>query len=233
MGFFDSIPELPPREPVREPNLGWLPSDAVIAGAMPGGLLLLRTEDVAVSIGGIYAYPNGFEFYVHVRMRGSYKDDAQVWGDPFGFGRHGPSTGAGLRFGVLFADGRRGAMGQDHLTVVAHREGVVVTRHGGGSGTPWRWDAKLWVHPLPPDGPVRLVADWPALGVAETHVELDGTAIRAAAARAVVLWPEPKISHGLPSWGSSSIVAHKVFDVDEEPESEAEPDDPTPPMTMT
>jgi hypothetical protein len=46
------------------------------------------------------------------------------------------------------------------------------------------------VHPLPPDGPVTFVASWLLYGVAETRVELDGSAIREAARRAVILWPE-------------------------------------------
>lgn len=37
---------------------------------------------------------------------------------------------------------------------------------------------------------VTLVASWLAYGVAETQAELDGTAIRAAAERAVMLWPD-------------------------------------------
>ena len=39
----------------------------------------------------------------------------------------------------------------------------------------------MWVHPLPPDGPVTFVVSWLEQGVAETAVELDGAAIREAA----------------------------------------------------
>ena len=42
---------------------------------------------------------------------------------------------------------------------------------------------------LPPDGPLRLVVRCDQLGLAETVTELDGTAIRAAAADVVPLWP--------------------------------------------
>jgi len=34
-------------------------------------LLLARTGQAAVAIGGICVYPNGFEFAAHVRMRGN------------------------------------------------------------------------------------------------------------------------------------------------------------------
>jgi hypothetical protein len=46
------------------------------------------------------------------------------------------------------------------------------------------------VHPPPPDGPVTFVASWPRLGVTEVRTESDGAVIRAAAGRAVILWPE-------------------------------------------
>jgi len=43
--------------------------DAMIPGWSPAGLLLIRTDDVAVAVGGVRGYPNGFEFTVHVRLR--------------------------------------------------------------------------------------------------------------------------------------------------------------------
>jgi len=48
-----------------------------------------------------------------------------------------------------------------------------------------------WTWPLPPDGPLELVCEWPAGGIPVTAIELDGTAIRAAGLRATPLPPVP------------------------------------------
>jgi hypothetical protein len=46
-------------------------------------------------------------------------------------------------------------------------------------------DAHLWMHPLPPDGPVDLVCEWPTFGIPESLCVLDGGELRAAARRAL------------------------------------------------
>jgi hypothetical protein len=72
-----------------------------------------------------------------------------------------------------------------------------VLNQQGGGGSAYAWDQNFWIHPLPPDGPVTLVASWLEHGVTEKRADLDGTAIRAAAARAVSLWPdEPETETG-------------------------------------
>jgi hypothetical protein len=66
---------------------------------------------------------------------------------------------------------------------------------GGGGGDEHNWRSSFWVYPLPPEGPVTLVVSW-----------LDGTAIRAAARQAVVLWPdEPDLESG-EAWQTSTIT---------------------------
>ena len=69
MSFFDSIPQPPPPEPVRHRRPAWMRSDAVIPGLVPWEAMLARTGQVAVAVGGLHAYPNGFEFTVHARLR--------------------------------------------------------------------------------------------------------------------------------------------------------------------
>lgn len=226
MSFFDSIPQPPPpAEPARRPRPAWRQPDAVIPGSVPGEVVVARTGQVAVAIGSVRAYPNGFEFTAHVRMRGQDENEPS-WHDPFD--RHGQRgrqpPGDVLRLGVLYADGRRGAVNSGHWPPdEAADPGRLFLQHGSSGGTAGRWDGEFWVHPLPPQGPVTFVASWPDYGVAETRVELDGTAIRAAAARAVVLWPEePEIDLGGGAWSSRTITSHEL----EESGSEAGPDRP-------
>jgi len=62
-----------------------------------------------VALGSFRAYPNGFEFTVHVRTR--EEDDFGLGADPFELhGRPGPRSVADqLRLGLEYADGPRGA----------------------------------------------------------------------------------------------------------------------------
>lgn len=213
MSFFDSIPQPPPPpEPVRRPRPAWTQSDEVIPGSVPGELMLIRTGQVAVAIGSVRAYPNGFEFTAHVRVH-IRDEDEPGWHDPFDrHGRRGrqPPDDV-LRLGVLYADGRRGATTGGHWWPDEDADPEhLVLQHGGSGGNARRWDGDFWVYPLPPDGPVTFVATWPEYGVAETQAELDGAAIRAAAGRAVILWPEePEIEPGSgSSWRSGRITGY-------------------------
>jgi hypothetical protein len=73
--------------------------------------MLIRTEQVAVAVGSVRAYSNGFEFTLHTRLR---RED-ETWpgrADPLEW--HGHRRGAQvpedvLRLGVMYADGRRAA----------------------------------------------------------------------------------------------------------------------------
>src|SRR5215471_16745577 len=190
MSFFESISQPPPPEPVRRWRPVWMRSDAVIPGLVPAELVLVRTEQVAVAVGGVHAYPNGFEFTVHARLR--REDEPGPVGGSL-FDRHGrgvPAASEGLRLGVMFADGRRAAAPGGHLRLDDAGAGRLVLFENGGGGSGRTWDGNFWVHPLPPDGPVTFVVSWVEQGVAETGVELDGAAIREAARRAVILWPD-------------------------------------------
>jgi hypothetical protein len=198
MSFFDSLPQPPPPpEPVRRPRPAWMQPDAVIPGSVPGEVILIRTEQVAVAVGSIRAYPNGLEFAVHVRLRGSAEDDTEwPWRDLFDRhvrGGRQPADDA-LRLGVLYADGRRAATKGDRQRPDEDADpDRLVLRQLGGGGSARRWDGDFWLYPLPPQGPVTFVASWLRHGVAETRAELDGAAIREAAGRAVILWPEEPV----------------------------------------
>jgi hypothetical protein len=191
MSFFDSIPQPPPEPRQRLRRPAWERPGTVIPGSVPAELILARTDEVAVAVGSVRAYPNGFEFTVHVRARRA--DDAVGDFDPFerlGYGRERRAPHDALRLGVLYADGRRTATTAGHPLKRDDNAENLILRHGGGGGDDRSWDSDFWVYPLPPAGPVTLVASWLEHGIAETRAELDGAAIREAAGHAVALWPD-------------------------------------------
>lgn len=60
---------------------------------------------------------------------------------------------------------------------------------GGGGGGGRTYDVGYFLSPLPPAGDLIVVCSWPVFGIEETRCVLDGSAIAAAGAAAVELWP--------------------------------------------
>jgi hypothetical protein len=180
------------------------PPENELPVALPQNVLLARTPDVAAALLRLQVYSTGVSFDLVVRARPSVTElvrrlDEVVW-------MHGPQRNR-FMVGVELSDGRRAS----NLPSVGHAEDVLFAHRGsaGGEGSACQtW----WLHPLPPEGPLRLVVRCDDLGISETAVELDGTAIRRASERVVVLWPweaprsepeeQPAPSPGLPldSW---------------------------------
>jgi hypothetical protein len=46
----------------------------------------------------------------------------------------------------------------------------------------------LWLWPLPPADTFQLVAEWPAAGLTETFIEIEGAAISEIAGHALGYW---------------------------------------------
>jgi hypothetical protein len=223
VSFFESIPQPPPSEPVWRRRPEWMRSEAVIPASVPAEVVLIRSEQVAVAIGSVRAYPNGFEFTVHIRLRAEAEPGSPGHFDPFE--RHQPRQGAQgnddqLRLGILYADGRRAATtGVHHRPADDEEDAHLVLQQGGGGGSRYSQDWDFWVHPLPPDGPVILVASWAKHGIGESRAELDGAAIRGAAGRVMTLWPEePEFKSG-GTWRSQQIRSVKPDDTGRGPKS--------------
>ncbi len=64
-----------------------------------------------------------------------------------------------------------------------------------------------WLHPLPPEGSLRLVVRCDDLGIPETTVDLDGAAIRAAGRNAQELWPRTPPQ---PELAASELKIHEL-----------------------
>ena len=198
MSFFEP-PEPPPAPPAvaeidyRPPAWVGPPAD-VLPGVVPVELLIARTDEAAIAVRGIYAYPTGFGFTLSVRLRrrvaGQQLDpnlfDVAFEGDRL--------ADAFLRFGVQFADGAKATnlpRYDLHGSDAAEPTPPVLTTHGGGGGGT-AWDMEQWAWPLPPAGPLTFVCEWPARRIGESRVGLDADLVRQAAERATHLWPDDR-----------------------------------------
>jgi hypothetical protein len=193
-------------------------SDAVIPGSVPAEVVLIRTDQIAVAVGSVRAYPNGFEFAVHTRRRSDDETTGPGAADPFGWHSRRRTTAPEnvLRLGVMYADGRRVATTSEHLP--GDDPERLVLQQGGGGGSSLTWDADFWVYPLPPEGPVTLVVSWLEHGITEARAELDGGAVREAAQHAVILWPDEPASDFQTSWRTSTLTASTPDQQDASPD---------------
>lgn len=160
-------------------------------------LVVGRTPDVAVALVQWHAYSTGVAFTLAVRLRveppGPRRDRVfdMLQVGPWEEGR----TGERLMLGFEFADGVRVSnlsSPRPWTDPVADPAAPMLrSRRGGGGGR--EYDLGFWLSPVPPAGPLLAVCSWSAMGVPETQVALDATALREAAGRVEQLWPyEPE-----------------------------------------
>jgi hypothetical protein len=189
VSFFEPPPPPPDAEDHQQPE--WMgPPENALPSSFPLALTLARTQKVGIAAQGGLAYPNGFAFRMVVVRREPIEPHA---GDPF----HRLHRGGGefvdeaLRFGVQFSDGGKATLFDAHRWFgVAEGPTGPVLMQRGGSGGGRTWDFGFWVWPLPPEGPLAFVVEWPSEEIELTRVEIDASVVRAAAAQAETLWPE-------------------------------------------
>jgi hypothetical protein len=179
VSFFEPLPPSPPdvRRP-RRPRWAAPPVNELPSG-VPAEVLLARSDEAAVALGGIRVFSTGFELSLWVVARGGVARDA------FGPGRHGAGQ-RGVRFGLRCADGTRAEA--ERSGPHDGQERTLVSRGGGGDASSWHFT--YWAWPLPPPGQIELFCCWEPAGIPETRSVLDAAPILEAAARVVSLWPE-------------------------------------------
>jgi hypothetical protein len=192
MSFFEP-PSPPPVPPPGPPPPAWAgPPSNVLPASFPLDLVLARTDELALFVHSGRAFGNGFEFALALHSRKPpirRTDPVLGWhvvpGEPL------PDDV--VRFGIAFADGRKATVfdrrpwwGDPDQLVPPE---IVLSQRGGGGGGA-SWDFRFWAWPLPPEGPLTFVAEWPSEDIALTRVKVDSALVRDAAARAEELWPE-------------------------------------------
>lgn len=151
-------------------------------------LLLVDTDELAIAISRLAAYPTGFSFEVLVLT--SPRPGGPERLDPLMFGHFGPRPRPDmLRIGVQFADGAKATNMSSFRPGDEPPTGPVLNSHGSsGGGGRFRTDA--WVWPLPPPGPLAFVCEWPAINLPLTRREIEAELILEAAQKARVIFSE-------------------------------------------
>jgi hypothetical protein len=203
-GFFDSLAFTPARPTsARAPSWPtWRRPEVVLPGVAVGERVLARTNRAAVELGCIWGYPNGFEVEINVRLRriepGVQMPDqhlltlchrARLRGEAPP--KHIPDDF--LRFGVLYADGRAASNMDPRAlppTDVEPDTPILVPVLISGGGPLRRLDMRYWICPLPPQGQLTFVCEWPIHEISETRTEIDAQPILDAADRSIKLWSE-------------------------------------------
>ncbi len=187
MSFFEQQAGEEPATPTRLP--AWIrPPADVVPVVVPLGLMLARSEDAAIAVPAVQAYPTGLGLVLVARVRqrpGGHRSPqySQLTYDP--------TSDEFVRLGVQFSDGRKATNLRRPRPPGAGEppSGPLLTPLGG-SGREGAWDASYWLWPLPPPGRLLIVAEWPAHQLSETSAEVDADPILEAAALAMTLWPE-------------------------------------------
>jgi hypothetical protein len=188
MGFFDDIAREPddgvmrPARPARAARMPPIGEELPTPVAMR--LMLVRTEQVAVAVIGVWAYTTGFELVVSVALKDEIPgesvasfmaaaDEEPLDDDEF------------CRLGIAFSTGEK-AVNTEPETSSRTSGPIMKVRSGGGSLLSREW--RYWISPLPPPGPLAFVIEWPYFGVSESRTEIDAQPILDAASQSIVLW---------------------------------------------
>jgi hypothetical protein len=180
----------------------------VVGRTVALNLVLGQSDKGVIWIPSVTAYPDVFEFQVEIR----YQLDADGFPDLFGVHhsrRRGRSADGELdpevlRLGIQLSDGRKattrypGFPFPDPSGRDIPPAGPILGGGGGGGGGDAGWNYRYWVWPLPPEGPLAFVCEWPIADIPETRSEIDSALLRDAAADAIIVWPEneSEASHG-------------------------------------
>ncbi|WP_158865827.1 hypothetical protein [Leifsonia sp. AG29] len=191
MNFFPPDPPEDETENADQPPTPWRkPSDDEVPAIYPTGETIALTDTVALVLSFARVYSNGVEFVIDRRIRRGGASRADWRQMQARIHNHFGPDPERLRFGVVLGDGQQ--LIADHPGMLGESpEASSLTYSGGGGGGSddiWRFEDDLWLWPLPPEGPLEFVVQWPAFGVPESRVVLDSAPLRECASSARPVW---------------------------------------------
>ncbi len=150
---------------------------------VPVSLVLARSEEVAVLVTKVVVYPAGFSFdVICVHRSPEPLPPVQSWS----MARRGPVDPTVLRFGLRFADGSK-VTNLELGSRPSPGQGPIL-RPTGGTGVDRTYTLGYWCQPLPPEGRMAFVCEWPRCGLPLTETYLEGGLLRTASRRATPIW---------------------------------------------
>ncbi|NAZ81880.1 hypothetical protein GTR02_08615 [Kineococcus sp. R8] len=174
------------------------PPPDLIPGVADLSIELGRSPDTVVLVEGARAYPQGVELRLVVRFRETHRRAGRDLIERLNL-HHGRGSldlllpAGGLRWGVQFSDGQKVTSMDESPWAAGVPDGVspadwlvdhpVMDSLTRPSNSMDAWTRDIWLWPLPPPGPLRLVCSWPDRGIEETAVEVDAAVLRDAAER--------------------------------------------------
>jgi len=182
----------------------------VVGRTVALNLVLGQSDKAVVWIPSVTAYPDVFEFQVEIR----HQFDADGFFDLFGgcHSRRRSRSADGeldpevLRLGIQLSDGGKATTLYPGFPFPVPSgcdsppAGPILGGGGGGGGGDAGWNYRYWVWPLPPEGPLAFVCEWPIADIPETRSEIDSAHIRDAAADAVSLWSDTETRFESGGW---------------------------------
>jgi hypothetical protein len=174
------------------------PSD-VLGQPVPIQQFVARTDQAVVALRDVIAFPEGCSFSLHMVIRRDSLDEpawhallgSHAETDPFV-----TPFGDDLKFGVRFPDGLRATTYEHAFRDWAHPtdrpEPPTLIEAGGtsaGGDQSYQTHRRLWLWPLPPAESFEFVIEWRSMGIDQTSIQLNGSAIVHAAGQAMPYWP--------------------------------------------
>lgn len=194
----DFFPEPPaaPVEPVEMPQPEWRGApDDVLPGVVPVELVIGRSEQAAVMLTGMRAFPTGvamtLQVQTRVRLGRRFDLNDEVFDGPYRHDQDEAWERGRFKWGFEFSDGRR-VTSVDPWPASFDPQDVPdrpVLAGGGGGGGDRSVRRDYWLWPLPPPGTLEVVCQWPMLDIGPTTHMIDADQIHAAATRAQSVWP--------------------------------------------
>lgn len=196
--FFPSPDQEPTPQPVAPAQPPWLnpPEDEYPVRVLVREFLA-QTDGTALTVSHVDVYSTGVSIRIEwvVRRRNETVAEWQTATGAHYFAFGVEDSGSERRFGLALGDGTV-------VTTVDRLRGrarfdeepagwSLMDQGGGGTGGERQFSSscRLWLWPLPPPGPIELVGEWGARGIAESRLVLDGTALLSTVDGVRSFWP--------------------------------------------